>query len=247
MRTACRGRRINRMLILALVISWFIPIYSVSAADTISLPPRMVVGDDQGVKVQTDGSYFVEVHDVEPGKKWSTKITLINLEKEIPYRLTLHVKAPKLVEGTLDLSQEIQMTLIYENQIIYEGPLSGISEKKNLQDTSEPIDLGLFKSGETRMLEAQFELDGKKYTNRDFFQKNVMENEWIFKAVKTGLPDTESPDDPNLSIVDKIKRKLQLPQTGEEWENALLYFCLGLFLLLVGMLIIRYKQTNCRK
>lgn len=212
MRKAGRIRTINLILMLALGINWFIPTYSVSATDTLSLPPRMVIGDDQGIKVQTNGSYFVEIRDVEPGKKWSTKITMINLEKEIPYRLTLHVNKPKLIEGTLDLSKEIQMKLIYENQLIYEGPLSGVSAKKNLQDASTPIDLGLFKSGETRMLEVQFELDGEKYTNRDFFQKNIMENEWVFKAVKTTLPETNSPDTPDRSIVDKIKKKVAAPK-----------------------------------
>lgn len=197
----------------------------VEASDDSSLPSGMVIGDDEGIKVDSNGKYFVNIQDVAPGKKWSTKMTIINVEKDSPYQLTMSVSKPTLIKGSLDLSKAIQMTLIYDNQEVYKGPLSGISGTINLQDSSNPLDLGVFKSGDTRMLEAQFELDGKTYTNRDFFEKNVVENVWRFKAVKTVLPTT------NSSVPSNKPFKLKLPQTGEEWRSTLIFTCLGLFLL----------------
>ncbi|MTD38396.1 hypothetical protein GIX45_07120 [Erwinia sp. CPCC 100877] len=209
------------------------------------LPPGMIVGDDQGIKVKNDGNYLIDVRDVAPGKKWSTKITIINVEKDIPYRLTMTVSKPTLIKGNLDLSEAIKMTLIYEGQEIYKGPLSGVSKAKNLQDTAAPLDLGTFKSGDSRMLEATFELDGKKYTNRDFFTKNIVENLWQFKAVKTTLPDTKEPDQSEDGpLLSKILDRLSLPKTGEQWREALLFSCIGLFLILLILLIIKYKADK---
>ncbi|WP_207695709.1 hypothetical protein DOK67_0001593 [Enterococcus sp. DIV0212c] len=211
------------------------------------LPSGIVVGDDQGIKIDNDGQYLVDIRDVAPGKKWSTKITIINMEKDSPYRLTMSVSKPTLVKGSLDLSKAIQLTLIYEEKEIYKGPLSGINETMNLQDKLTPLELGLFRSGDTKMLEANFELDGKKYTNKDFSQKNIVEMIWKFKAVKTTLPDTGEPEKPDHSFVDKIINKFRLPNTGEDWRNALLFSCIGLFLILIILLIIKHKKSENNK
>ncbi|EOL49307.1 hypothetical protein [Enterococcus caccae] len=229
---------------LFLLISLSLTLEPVEVNSESNLPPGMVVGDDQGIKIKNDGQYLVDIRDVAPGKKWSTKITIINIEKDTPYHLTMNISKPTMIEGTLDLSQEIQMTLIYEGKEVYKGPLSGVNKTVNLQDKSAPLSLGTFKSGDTKMLEAQFELDGKAYTNRDFFKKNSVENTWYFKAVKTTLPDTKEPDQPDRSLFEKIITRFRLPNTGEEWRNALLFSCVGLFLILVLLLIIKHKKME---
>ncbi|WP_348921918.1 hypothetical protein [Enterococcus rotai] len=227
-----------------LLISLSLTLKPVEVNSESNLPPGIVAGDDQGIKIKNDGQYLVDIRDVAPGKKWSTKITIINIEEDIPYHLTMNVSKPTLIEGSLDLSEAIQMTLIYDGKTIYTGPLSGVSKTLNLQDKSAPLNLGTFKGGDTKMLEAQFELDGKSYTNRDFFKKNVVENSWQFKAVKTTLPDTKEPEQPDKPFLEKLVSKLRLPNTGEEWRNALLFSCIGLFLVLVSLLIIKHKKQE---
>ena len=220
-------------------------IYSESAAAS-ALPSGMVVGDDQGIQVQSDGSYLVDVRDVEPGKKWETKITAINLERDIPYRLTMYISEPTLVEGSLDLSEAIHMRLVYDGEEVYNGPLSGKSNLVNLQNQQAPLDLGVFESGQTRTLEAYFELDGEKYTNKDFVVKNIVENIWYFKAVKaTNVPDTSTPNTGDHSIIDDIKGVF--PSTGEEWRYALLFICIGLFLTVSALLILKYRDQHGKK
>lgn len=233
-------RNIVKIILLILVIGIGTSQFSVFASYS-KLPPSMVVGDDEGIKVTSDGDYLIDVRNVEPGKKWQKKITLINLEKGVAYRLSMHISKPTLIEGQLDLSKAIQMTLLYEGKEVYQGPLAGVTQSVNLQDELHPLDLGIFKSGDSRMLEARFELDGEKYTNSDFFTKNSVENSWHFKAIKAAVPDGKEIDKNVPTILG-----LRLPQTGEEWSKALLYFCLGLLLLLVAILIINY-QYNQRK
>lgn len=243
MKRKCRE---NKWLLIGvfLLISLLLTLKPVEVHSETNLPPGIVAGDDQGIKIKNDGQYLVDVRDAAPGKKWSTKITIINIEKDVPYHLTMSVSKPTMIEGSLDLSEAIQMTLFYDGKEIYKGPLSGNNKTVNLQNKSAPLNLGTFKSGDTKMLEAQFELDGKSYTNRDFFKKNVVENIWYFKAVKTTLPDTNQPDQPDQPFLEKIVNKLRLPNTGEEWRNALLFSCVGLFLVLVSLLIIKHKKIE---
>ncbi|MBO0467148.1 hypothetical protein JZO73_06330 [Enterococcus plantarum] len=229
---------------LYLLISLSLALNPIEVNSESNLPPGIVAGDDQGIKIKNDGQYLVDIRDVAPGKKWSTKITIINMEKDIPYHLTMQISKPTIVEGSLDLSKAIQMTLIYERKEVYKGPLSGVNKSLNLQDKSTPLNLGTFKSGDTKMLEAYFELDGKEYTNRDFFEKNVVENIWYFNAIKTTLPETKDPDDPEKPFIENILSKLKLPHTGEEWRNALIFSCIGLFLILISLLIIKHKKQE---
>lgn len=156
----------------------------------------------------------------------------------------MSISKPTLIEGSLDLSQAIKMTLIYDGQERYKGPLSGVTKTVNLQDKSTPLNLGTFKGGDTKMLEAHFELDGKMYTNRDFFKKNIVENIWYFKAVKNKLPDTKDPDEQDKPLAEKLMSKIKFPRTGEEWRNAMIFSCIGLFLILVFLLILKHKKQE---
>ncbi|MFD2308245.1 hypothetical protein [Enterococcus termitis] len=242
-----RSRR-NRKLLVAfiLMISLLIAFKPVEVRGESALPSGMIVGDDQGIKVKSDGNYLVDIRDVAPGKKWSINITIINIERDIPYQLTMVSSKPTLIEGSLDLSKAIQMSLLFDGKEIYSGPLSGISKTVNLQDKTNPLDLGIFKGGDTHQLEAKFELDGQTYTNKDFFKKNIVENIWHFKAVKTELPVTKDPDKPQ-KISDVLKEKLSFPRTGEQWREALLFTCIGLFLILIILLILKYKKNEKSK
>ncbi|MBO0471168.1 hypothetical protein JZO66_11485 [Enterococcus sp. DIV0242_7C1] len=242
MKNQHRGK--GKLLIgLILIFSLLIAFKPVEARGESALPSGMVVGDDQGIKVNSDGKYLIDIRDVAPGKKWSTKITIINVEKDIPYQLTMTSSKPTLIEGNLDLSKAIQMSLFLDGKEVYQGPLSGVSKARNLQDKANPLNLGIYKGGDTHLLEAKFELDGKSYTNRDFFKKNVVENIWNFKAVKTELPDTKGPDKPK-NIIDTVKDRLSFPKTGEQWREALLFMCIGLFLILIVLLILKHKKNE---
>ncbi|MGC6770346.1 hypothetical protein [Enterococcus sp. LJL51] len=202
-------------------------------AQSKELPQGMVIGDDQGIFVKKNGKYLVEVNDVMPGKKWHTTISMINMEKDTPYSLTMLISKPSLIAGSLDLSTAIQMKITYENEIVYEGPVSGINLTQNLQNTA--LELGTFKAGDSRAMEVDFSLSGE-YTKKDFSEKNVMENVWNFYAVKTKSTDSNE--------IENNKPLGKLPQTGEEWRQTILYVCLGLFLLLIVLLFGKEKRKK---
>ncbi|EOH95036.1 hypothetical protein UAW_02115 [Enterococcus haemoperoxidus ATCC BAA-382] len=199
------------------------------------LPKGMVVGDDQGIVAKKNGEYLMEVREVMPGKKWHTTISMVNMEKGIPYRLTMLISPPE-VSGNLDLSKSIQMTLTYQNKQVYKGPISGVSSKLDLQRT--PLDLGVFQAGDSRALEVDFSLSGE-YTNQDFAVKNVMDNIWTFYAVTTTEPSSGS-------ITDSLTPKQHglFPSTGEAMKQGMIFLCLGLFIILIVLLIGKAKRKG---
>lgn len=207
-----------------------------SLANTNTLPTGFLIGDEQGIKVERDGKYFIEVNDVMPGKKWTKKISLVNLEEKDKYSLTMAISNPR-TKGKIDLSQEIAMELIYDGKKVYEGPLMGINAEINLQ--KEILDLGVFTPGTSRSLIANFTVSSK-LTNQDFSEKNVVDIDWTFYAIKTTV-DTSTSD--SLTKPKVIKKGI-FPNTGEEVKRMLLFFCIGLYLILTAMLILKKRQDQ---
>lgn len=205
-----------------------------STARAQELPSSLLIGDNEGIKVQNNGEYFVNVTDVMPGKSWYKKLTIQNTEKDVPYSLTLQI-SPAKVSGILDLSKAIQMKLTYEGKIVYEGPASGINDTQNLQQT--PLSLGTFASGDKRTFEVEYSLS-EKYTSKDFEVKNTMENVWTFSAIKkkSSLPSTGGNTNKPLG---------NLPMTNEQLKSGMV---IGLLLLgLWAILLILRKRTQQRK
>ncbi len=208
--------------------------FMLSTARAQELPSSLLIGDNEGIKVQNNGEYFVNVTDVMPGKSWYKKLTIQNTEKDVPYSLTLQI-SPAKVSGILDLSKAIQMKLTYEGKIVYEGPASGINDTQNLQQT--PLSLGTFASGDKRTFEVEYSLS-EKYTSKDFEVKNTMENVWTFSAIKkkSSLPSTGGNTNKPLG---------NLPMTNEQLKSGMV---IGLLLLgLWAILLILRKRTQQRK
>ena len=217
----------NIVICICVIFTFFL--FNSDKVQAKELPPGVVIGDNHGVNATSKGIYHVNVTDVLPGGKWHTTITMLNLEKDIPYHLTMLI-SPSVVSGKLDLSKEIQMTLTYEGKVIYFGPASGISDTQNLQVT--PLDLGVFSGGDSRALEVEYSLSGK-YSNEDFSEKNVMENVWTYSAIKTVKP-TDSTNTTDKGSTKKVTGRL--PSTGEI-KQGMIFICLSLFLVLLILLM----------
>lgn len=224
----------NKLLLLLILLPSFILFAQPMRTFAQDLPPGMVVGDEKGIHANKDGEYFVKVDDVMPGQNWHKNITLLNMEKDVPYQLTMLISPPK-VSGSLDLSEAIQMKLTYQGKVVYEGPASGKSKGINLQN--KPLELGVFKSGDSRALEVDYSLSSK-YTKKDFEMKNKMENTWTFYAVKSKEP--VKPVDPTKPKGNKIFGLL--PLTGEDVRQMMIMLCIGMLVVLIFLLI--WKKKN---
>lgn len=227
------------LLILSLLlIAGISPVRAAESPIINQLPPGMVIGDDKGIDVKEDGKYLMEVNDVAPGKRWKTEVTMLNIEKDVPYALSMKIYPPE-VSGPIDFSKAISMKLTYAGKVVYDGPLSGVSGKVNLQKTY--LDLGILSSGDSKGLTVELEMDSS-YTENDFMVKSVTENIWEFRAVKTKKPigPDKKPPIKKPGIIGL------LPQTGEEWRNTLIGICLGLFFIMTILLIMKKRREERR-
>ncbi|MFD2305357.1 hypothetical protein [Enterococcus termitis] len=244
MKNGQKRRIVGNVLFILIIFTLFCPVF----AKAESLPSGMVIGDDKAFKVQADGKYLIEINDIMPGKQWETTINFLNVEKDTSYLVTFYSSQPDFIEGSINLAEAVQMRLVYDGKELYKGPLSGKSDTVNLQNKAQPLNLGVLVSGETKVLKVYFELDGNKYGNSEFFEKNVVENVWYFSAVKATLPSTGTDDsDEEQTFVDQIKELLRLPSTGEEWKNALLIMSLGLCCIVLFLLIIKHRYLQKKK
>lgn len=234
-----RKKKVLFTIIFLGICSLFSPILTQAQ----ELPPGIVIGDSEGLHATRNGEYHVKVNDVLPGKKWHTTISMVNMEKDVPYQLTMLI-SPAVVSGSLDLSKAIQMTLTYEGKVVYQGPASGISDTVNLQTTA--LNLGIFRAGDSRALEVDYSLSGE-YTKQDFVQKNVMDNVWTYYAVKpteSTPPSTSGPSIPPSAELGGTKPVGRFPSTGESVKQGMIFLCLGLFLVLVVLLIWKKKHEE---
>lgn len=227
--------RLFSLIILSLSIIGGSPDFA-HGAEGEPLPSGIVIGDDKGIHVQSDGKYLVEIKDVLPGKKWTIDIDLMSVDQGTPYDLSMQIFEP-ILSGPIDFSKAIHMVLNYAGKEIYNGPASGVSGKTNLQ--ASEYSLGTFEPGDSKRLRAVFEMD-HTYTKNDFQVKSMMENVWKFRAIKNQEPG-------QIKDKKRTKRKQFFPQTGEEWRDVLIYISLGLFILLMVILILKKKYEDQKK
>lgn len=197
------------------------------------LPDGVMIGDESGLDANRNGEYLVHLTNVMPGKKWEKTISMMNMEKNSTFALSMQI-SPPVVSGPLDLSKEIHMTLEYDGKQIYDGPASGISSNEDLQ--AERFQLGTFNSGDSRALKVTYEMSGE-YTNEDFAEKSIMDNVWTFYAIKAQDSSTNTPKKNTSGI---------LPQTGDI-QKSMILICLALFVILIILFVWKSRNDSKQK
>ncbi|GCF95684.1 hypothetical protein NRIC_35750 [Enterococcus florum] len=214
------------------------------------LPPGMVIGDEKGLYTTPEGDYFIEMEDVMPGETYKKTITIRSLDLKEPYSLDLRVD-PVDSTGPIDFNKSMTMTLTLDDKEIYTGPLLGNGE---FDWTKTPLDLGICKYGTDKVLKATFKMD-KSLTGDDFKEPSEMTFKWTFVATRDQkptkpteetkdtpkLPDTQGPKE--VSFIEELIRK-NLPQTGEDWKDALYKTLSGLLLVLITILLWKKRKEE---
>lgn len=218
-------------VIITCLLSFFTVVAFSNEGFAENVPSGIIIGDERGLRIEKNGEYLINIDNVMPGKSWEKTISIVNMEESSLYNLDFMI-SQTTASGSLDLSKALQMIMTYRGEVIYSGPASGISKNKNLQVT--PENLGTFVGGDSRALNVKFSLSGE-YTNEDFSEKNIFECVWTFTAVKKEMSQKISNDK-------KIKKLL--PMTGEQIRQVIVFFCLGLFFILIILLGWKARQTG---
>ncbi len=119
-----------------------------AAAKTTALPSGVLIGDSNGIKVATDGAYYIDAEDLHAGDVITKQVTIENTE---PYSYHITLMASPLTEtGPLHLLDEVDCNLKLDGVVIYDGRVRG---NDGVDMTKHALDLGLFATGQQRRLD----------------------------------------------------------------------------------------------
>jgi hypothetical protein len=150
------------------------------------LPQNIIVMDDEGHSPE-DGELYIYLPNMLPGEKYTKDVTISNVRDDAVYSIFMKA-TPNYNGGDVDLLNETECKLYLDDKLIYQGLVNG-DGTPNMQD--EGIDLGgVYQSGETRTLHAEFVWNITDET-QDFVDKyndelkdyyGIVSFNWIFYA-----------------------------------------------------------------
>lgn len=231
-------KRIHAIIILVAGLIIFTG-FGLSANAAESLPPGLVIADENGIHANEKGKYFIEHNEIKPELTFERAIMISNYGiEEKPYRLSLRFSEgddnhSSFKEGKIDLNRAISVTMTMNGKTLYAGDLigNGLPDAKN-----KAIDLGTFKPGQTETLNVNFFV--RNDSDDDWSEISQSDFYWVFYASE----DTKLQPDPKPSKPFGI-----FPQTGEDLRNVLLGFILGLLFISLVIVVTIKRNRNRRR
>ena len=200
------------------------------------LPPGVVVGDDNGIKAQADGKYFIEHNNIKPGMTFEKNITISNYgQEETPFDLKMTMKKDQ-VTGDINLLEAITVTLVLEGKEIYKGDLTGKATDKT---TKMPLDLGQYKVGDSKNLKATFVVSDD-VPKEKWNKPNQADFYWGFYATKAKKKDDQKKEE------DDDKKRGLLPKTGEQWALVIISALIGAVLIVLVLSEVKKRQAESK-
>ena len=198
-------KRFECILYICLVaVAFFGASTGVSAATNTSgggekgLPAGILIGDENGIHVDSNGFHFIDAKGKQPGDVIHKTLTLQNIsqnnaapESNAPFHLSLTVE-PLSHKGPVDLFEKVIMTLSLNGKTVYQGPSNG---KGSQNIVEKALDLGAFHLGDRKTLAITLTVDPTMQLSEE---KSEADFKWRFYAYrakeeagpKTGILET---------------------------------------------------------
>ena len=183
------------VLCLCLVFVAFSGATVLRAAAAVSLPSGVLIGDQDGIRVDAQGNYYIDARGLNPGDVIHKTVTIQNLsqndstpEGKVPYMITMTAEA-LLSQGPVDLLDKVQLVLKLDGRTIYTGRVRG-NGAPNMVDRA--LDLGTYSVGDRRVLDITLTVDpdikiSEKKSEADFKWKFYAYRAYNTDPPKTGL------------------------------------------------------------
>ncbi len=151
---------------------------SATAYAVTTFPSGFLIGDDDGIRVTSEGKYFIYADNMEAGDVIRKTLKITNNEHST---FTLSMTAEPLFQtGPIELLNKIHLKLTMDGKVLYNGRLYG-DDGTNM--ITKALPLGTYSYGDTNTLQIELTLD--KNLPRDLFRKkSIAEIQWNFHAVK---------------------------------------------------------------
>ena len=170
-----------------------------------SSPNVELLGNADGLIHLPEDEYFLLGENMAPGDSVERTLEIKN-QYDKPYKL--YLRAERITpEEEYDLLEVINVKITHENEVIYDGAVSGKDDKS---DMTKNIELGTYNPGDEAKLNAVAVLDGSSVTFPEYANKTAKVR-WIFTAetVDTEPSTPTNPSKPNNNISGST------PQTGD--------------------------------
>lgn len=123
------------------------------------MPEKIAVIDNDGNAVSESGDYFFVVKDMTPFETYSKKIQIMNLREDKAYHIYFYAE-PVSKSGEIDLENECSAKFHLNGEKIFEGKVTGKSSDGTTDLSVTPIDLGLYKPGDSNVLNCEVQWNG---------------------------------------------------------------------------------------
>ncbi|MGL5087271.1 MAG: LPXTG cell wall anchor domain-containing protein [Clostridium sp.] len=170
---------------IASITALLLLIFSNKGVATV-LPPSDVklIGDANGLISIPEEEAFLQGNNMLPGDVVQRNMII---ENKYNYSYEIFLKAERVTaKEEYDLLQKLNLSVVYNDKTIYEGPVSG--EDKLINN----ISLGIVKPGEVKKLSCRVELDGSTTGNE--YKNKYGRVDFIFTASRT--EDNSNKDKP---------------------------------------------------
>ena len=259
--------RIMTVLLTAVIISSVFGLTAFAdelrAGTVAGLPEKLVVLDDKGRSVSENGEYFFQVEGMKASEHYIKKIQIMNLREDASYHIDF--RAQKISsQGEIDLENECNCVITLDDQVIYEGKVTG----EGIPDMRvDPLDLGYYVPGQSRTMKVDIvwndpghggDIDnGARVVDyngvtvvREASGKTHIEGEVIFKWIFTaavGIPPEPSVSTPDQSDTSVPYTPDNPIDTGE--TIVLIIFCLAALgtAVMLFLLFVRKKKKEQEK
>jgi hypothetical protein len=152
---------------------------------TTNLPSGILIGDQEGIRADTGGYYYIDARGLMPGDVRTKTIVIQNLshsdnsaEGALPYTLSMTSEEISH-DGPADLLEKVKLELKLDGVIIYSGPSRGDGTP---DFTLNALPLGDFEVGDRKTLVATLTVDSDLTISDRISEADFR---WRFYALKT--------------------------------------------------------------
>jgi hypothetical protein len=162
----------------------------IRAAAETNLPDSFLIGDQDGIQVDTDGMYYIDIV-VNPGQVHTKKLTIQNLdqgrpESVIPYTLSMLAETEEET-GPIKLLDVVALELKLDGKVIYDGPCRGNAQGNDITET--PLPLGDYAPGDQKVLDIRLTVDSNMPSAAAGDELSEAIFLWHFYAVRAMDPE----------------------------------------------------------
>lgn len=170
-------------------------------AGEVNVLEGFIIGDDEGIKVSSNGKYFTYANDLYPGDTIKNKIDIKNTRQDKAFNLYI-ASGEMFQNGNIGMNDRIRVTISLDDEIIFKGRPdgSGIDEFADTNMKHTPKYLGYYLPDQSKKMYLQYDFLGDELKPEEFGDITF---EWIFNARSDEdfLPTTSVKDFFNINSI----------------------------------------------